>query len=212
MRNAFSPMDVDDIGDNGEVLAPFLYRLSQQREKEFTALKRTLSVLVPGVEDVIVDLDKRRGTLDIMVKQDGIEYSSRVLSEGTLRVLALCAIAVNPWAGSLIALEEPENGVHPRRLELIAQLLGGLVSRGKQVVATTHSPLFCQSVLKLAREPEFKGKVALVQLRMGRNGTEAVPLDLDGPLFTDGDIAKALADCADEVRFEDLMLRGLLDD
>src|SRR5207247_4910078 len=102
--------------------------------------------------DLTVDLDKRRGTLDVQIRQGGTDFSSRIISEGTLRVLALCAIAVNPWGGSLLAFEEPENGVHPRRLELIVQLLTSLaLERGRQVVVTTHSPLFCDSVLKGAR-------------------------------------------------------------
>lgn len=86
-----------------------------------------------------MQLDERRGTLDILIRQGGVEYSSRVVSEGTLRVLALCAVAVNPWAGSLLAFEEPENGVHPRRLDLIARLLMSLATDGVRIpVQTDH--------------------------------------------------------------------------
>ena len=102
-----------------------------------------------------MDLDKRRGTLDILIRQDGTDFSTRIMSEGTLRVLALCAIAANPWGGSLIAFEEPENGVHPRRIELIAQLLISLARNQKrQVIATTHSPVFCDAILKHARQAQ----------------------------------------------------------
>src|SRR4030042_1642376 len=106
-------------------------------------IKRTLRSLIPSVDDLVVDLDKQRGTLDIQIQQRGTKFSSRVISEGTLRVLALCTIAVNPWSGSLLAFEQPENGVHPRRIELIAQLLASLATEQKrQVIVTTHSPLF----------------------------------------------------------------------
>lgn len=96
MRVAQPPSDVGDIGVLGGEIAPFLYRLRAERPKHFEAAVRTLRAIVPSVEDLSVDLDKRRGTLDILVRQDGVEYSSRIVSEGTLRVLALCAIAVNP--------------------------------------------------------------------------------------------------------------------
>jgi predicted ATPase len=147
MRTARPPSEADDIGVLGENIAPFLYRLRAEHPKHFDAVRRTLCSLVPSVEDLRVDLDKQRGTLDVQVRQDGMEFSSRIVSEGTLRVLALCAIAANPWARTLLAFEEPENGVHPRRLELIAELLTSLaVEHKRQVIITTHSPLFCDAV------------------------------------------------------------------
>jgi predicted ATPase len=118
---------------------------------------------------------------------------------------------VNPWSGSLLAFEEPENGVHPRRLELIAQLLLSLaVERGKQVIITTHSPLLCDAVLKLTRDR--KQDVALLNVRR-RGGTTLVsPFDTSGPLFTDQEIAAGLTAATEDGLFESLMLRGLLDE
>lgn len=155
-RTARPPEQVSDIGLLGEHLAPFLYRLRAESPREFEAVVRTLRTLVPTVQSVDVDLDPKRGTLDITLVQDGVSYSSRIVSEGTLRVLALCAVAVNRWGGSLIGFEEPENGVHPRRLELVALLLWELAhageSKARQVIVTTHSLLFCGALLRIQRE------------------------------------------------------------
>jgi predicted ATPase len=211
MRVAQPPSDVGDIGVLGGEIAPFLYRLRAEQPKHFEAAVRTLRAIVPSVEDLSVDLDKRRGTLDILVRQDGVEYSSRIVSEGTLRVLALCAIAVNPWGGSLLAFEEPENGVHPRRLELIAQLLLSLaLEQGRQVVVTTHSPLFCDAVLKGARSRP--GDVGLFNVRREGQATVVRPFDVTGPLFTDYEIAAALTAGTEDGIFENLLLRGMLDE
>jgi predicted ATPase len=211
MRSAKSPTDVRDIGAMGENLAPFLFRLRAENPKNFEALKRTLRSLIPSIEDVTVDLDKRRGTLDIQVRQAGIEFSSRIISEGTLRVLALCAIAVNPAGGSLLAFEEPENGVHPRRLELIAQLLTSLAtSQGRQVVITTHSPLFCDAILRQARSHPHE--IALLNVKRGPEGTEVGKFDVTSPLFKDSEIASALSSENEDGLFESLMLRGMLDE
>lgn len=212
MRSARPPAEVSDIGVLGEHVAPFLYRLKAERSREFSAIKRALRAIVPGVEDLDVDLDKRRGTLDILVRQDGTDFSSRILSEGTLRVLALCCVAVNPWGGSLIAFEEPENGVHPRRVELIARLLVCLALERqppRQVIVTTHSPLLCDTVLKSA--DEHLDRVALLNVRQGPRGTCFEPLDAKGPLFTDQQLRKALADSLEDAPFAALELRGLLD-
>jgi predicted ATPase len=211
MRAAQPPSDVQDIGVLGGDIAPFLYRLRAEHPKDFEAIKRTLRSIVPSVEELTVDLDKRRGTLDLLIRQGGVDYSSRIVSEGTLRVLALCAIAVNPWGGSLLAFEEPENGVHPRRLELIAELLLSLaMERSRQVVVTTHSPLFCDAILKRARSrPE---EIGLFNVRREGQATVVQPFKVTGPLFKDQEIAAALTTGTEDGLFESLLLRGMLDE
>lgn len=210
MREARAPIEVADIGVLGEDIAPFLYRLKADRPKHFESVRRTLRSLIPSVDDVLVDLDKRRGTLDVLVRQDGVDYSSRIVSEGTLRVLALCAIAVNPWRGSLLAFEEPENGVHPRRLELIAQLLTSLaLQEGQQVIVTTHSPLFCEAVLRQSRS--HVNDIALLQVRRTKATTEASTFQVTGPLFTDVEVTEGLTSRGEDGKFEALLVRGFLD-
>ena len=211
MRVARPPSDVRDIGVLGEYVAPYLYKLKVEYPKHFAAIQRTLRSIIPSIEAIDVDLDKRRGTLDLLVRQDGTDYSSRIVSEGTLRVLALCAIAVNPRGGSLLAFEEPENGVHPRRLELIAQLLLSLaLGQGRQVVVTTHSPLFCDAVLKQARsKPE---EIGLFNVRRVGRASEIRPFDVAGPLFQDSEVAAALTSGTEDGLFESLLLRGWIDE
>ncbi len=209
MRQPRPPSEVSDIGVLGENIAPFLYRLRSEKEKNFLAIKRTLKSIIPSVDDLNVDLDKRRGIVDVLVRQDGVEYSSRIISEGTLRVLALCSIAANPWNGRLLAFEEPENGVHPRRIELAAKLLASLADRDIQTIVSTHSPLFCTAILKEARDT--KRDIGLLRVTKGPAGTEIRSFDPAGPLFTDHEIRDALSSDREDGHFENLLLRGLLD-
>lgn len=212
MRRAAPPAEVEDIGVLGEDLAPFLYRLRAEKESQFRTIVRTLRTLVPSIEDMTVDLDKRRGTLDIVIRQDGVEYSSRIVSEGTLRLLALCALAVNPWSGSLLAFEEPENGVHPRRLELIAELLTSLaVEQGRQVLVTSHSLVFCSAVLRMQRKRSHPNEIGLFRVRQEGGGTGITRFETSGPLFADTDILKALSEPAEESILEGLLMRGFGD-
>jgi predicted ATPase len=209
MRTARPPADVTDIGVLGEDIAPYLFKLAAEKPKNFGAVKRALRSIIPSVEELSVDLDKRRGTLDVQIRQAGTEFSSRIISEGTLRVLALCSIAVNPWSGSLLAFEEPENGVHPRRIELIARLFTTMASSdARQLVVTTHSPLFCDAVLRESQEsPE---EVSLLSVKRGASGTEVTPFRTLGPLFDAGQIGTALDNSSEDGLFESLMMRGLL--
>jgi predicted ATPase len=170
-----------------------------------------LRTLVPSVEGIRVDLDTQRGKLDVTVRQNGVDFSSRILSEGTLRILALCAITVNPWASPVMAFEEPENGVQPRRIELISNLLCSIaLEQKRQLIVTTHSPLLVASVIKQARSNSEQ--IGLFNVRRSGSGTEIQRFDVAGPLFTDSAIKDALTDRGEDGVFEGLALRGMLDE
>jgi predicted ATPase len=211
MRRPIPPAEVQDIGAFGENIAPFLYRLQQTSSQHFAAVKRLLRTLVPSVENISVDLDPQRGTLDVTVRQNGVDFSSRILSEGTLRILALCAITVNPWASPVMAFEEPENGVQPRRIELITDLLCSIaLEQKRQLIVTTHSPLLVASVIKQAQL--HTEQIGLFNVRRSPSGTEIEPFDVTSPLFMDSTIKEALTDRGEDGVFEGLALRGMLDE
>jgi len=212
MRSAQSPQEVSDIGALGEHVAAYLYRLkSHQGGKRFAAVVRTLRTLIPSIEALRVELNTQRGEIELTVVQEGVPCSSRVVSEGTLRVLALACIAANPFEGSLVAFEEPENGVHPRRVELIARLLLEMAKQGRQVVVTTHSPVFVGEVIRLVRGQHEGSNVALYDVSRVGAASRLRPFEPEGPLFTDAALWRALADPTDEGILEAALLRGILD-
>jgi len=63
------------------------------------------------------------------------------LSDGTLRFLYLMAILASPNPPSLIAIDEPETGLHPRMMGIVAECAMDAATR-TQVVLMTHSPEF----------------------------------------------------------------------
>ena len=211
MRAEMPPMDVVDIGVLGEYIVPFLYKLKGERPKRFEAIRRAVRTIIPSIATLDVALDPR-GMLDFYIMQDDLAVSSRIVSEGTLRVLALCALTVNPWNGTLLAFEEPENGVHPRRIELIAKMLVSLaLDQRRQVVVTTHSPLFCDAVLQEARSRK-SDDVGLFNVRREGAGSVVEPFDTPGPLFDDPEIAEALSAPSEDHLFESLVLGGFVDE
>jgi predicted ATPase len=207
MRRSTPPSQVSSIGPQGEHLAAFLYRLKNEEPFRFSALQRTLHSVIPSISGIDVVIDERRGMLDVMVTQGGVDYSARVMSEGTLRVLALCAIALNPWGGSLIAIEEPENGVQPQRIELIAELLLSMSSERRQIIVTSHSPIFCAAVVRSARNSRHG--LQLFGVIGDKTGTITKDVDLNGPLFEKGAISDLLRSADDdECVIDSLMSRG----
>jgi predicted ATPase len=67
------------------------------------------------------------------------EQSAADLSDGTLRFLFLLAVLANPSPPALIAIDEPETGLHPSMLPIVAEYARDAASR-TQVILTTHSP------------------------------------------------------------------------
>lgn len=76
--------------------------------------------------------------------KDGLECPSWLVSDGTLRMLALTLPAFLPSSPSIYMVEEPENGVHPRAIEVILRALAAIP--GAQTFIATHSPLVVQEV------------------------------------------------------------------
>lgn len=141
MRSASPVKEVRHIGLMGEDLASFLNTLRAQDPKQFEAVERALHLLVPSITGLDVEVNNL-GEVDLRVIEGGKPIPARVLSEGTLRLLGLLALAGTHEPPALIGLEEPENGVPPRRISLIAELLKTKArSGGTQVIVTTHSPL-----------------------------------------------------------------------
>jgi predicted ATPase len=208
MRSEQYPMPVDDVGRTGENLTPFLNRLMIEHKPRFEAVVRALRRAVPSVEDVVVDLHRASGILELQVVQDGTRFSARLLSEGTLRVLTMCAIAANPWAGSLVALEEPENGVHPRRLDVIADLVCRMAEH-QQVLVTTHSPRFVARMMRERHErPESVAVLAF--RRRGRETVVRAMPDLE-VMLADSAEADAVGTTAEDGRLEEMLIRGWFD-
>lgn len=67
------------------------------------------------------------------------EQSAADLSDGTLRFLFLLAVLASPSAAPLIAIDEPETGLHPSMFPVLAEYAADAAQRS-QVILTTHSP------------------------------------------------------------------------
>lgn len=213
MRDEQFPGHFLDIGVHGELIGPYLHRMRTEKPKYYDAVVRMLRQLVPGMDAFTLFLNERSGILDLLFREAGVEYSSRIVSAGTLRILALCAITMNPWIeNGLVGIEEPENGVHPRRLDQIAGLLRSFAEqRDQQVIVTTHSPLFVGQIVRAKRQSDDPGGIRLLQVRSERDRTTVKPFDPPDALFDDERIAGALADRGEQGVVESLILRGLLD-
>jgi predicted ATPase len=146
----------DTITQSGKNLAAALFRIKQDDEYNLVEISRTLNNLLPNFTEVKVYDDKANRQFIIKIKgEDGREFSSRVLSEGTLRLLTLCILQYDQEHTGLLCFEEPENGIHPFRIQTMARLLKDLTIDFedpemplRQVIVNTHSPVLVGELIK----------------------------------------------------------------
>ncbi|HEY1349859.1 MAG TPA: AAA family ATPase [Ktedonobacteraceae bacterium] len=138
---------------DGKNLASALWRIQGEDKGILADISTDLASLVPGLLRVEIEKDEARSQYVLKaVMQDQTIFSSRILSDGTLRMLALATLKNDPEHQGVICFEEPENGVHPSRLKNVAHLLHRLATDFndpaqkdwplRQMLVNTHSPSF----------------------------------------------------------------------
>jgi len=146
------------LGEDGAHMAKTLYSLVSRRadgsvdddDEVLLELASRVGELVDDVHRVTIDVDEKRQRLTLIgVGNDGVSHSARALSDGTLRFLALSIVELDVNA-EVICLEEPENGIHPTRIEAMMRLLQDIAmdvsmpltedNPLRQVIVNTHSP------------------------------------------------------------------------
>ena len=162
---------------NGSHLAASLHRLGHSTPGVYTRVANQLSGLIDDVREVSIDIDEKRELYTLCATdREGTIHSARALSDGTLRFLALAVLQHDPETRGVLCLEEPENGIHPKRIPAILELLADLAvdpeyavdanNPLRQVIVNTHSPSVFRQVpedsvvfVKLSKLKDSHGQV-----------------------------------------------------
>jgi predicted ATPase len=148
------------MGSDGSGLAAALFRIKTEDPSVMKDIAREMSNLIPGIKnlDVAEDVAEKKYVVKIRT-EDGRSFSSLVLSEGTLRLLALTTLKYDEKHRGVLCFEEPENGVNPMRIPQVIRLLRDLSTNfeqeqdatfpARQVLINTHSPVLVGEVCKM---------------------------------------------------------------
>jgi predicted ATPase len=139
------------LASDGSNLPAVLARMQREDKYVLGDISRNMVNLVPGIHKIRVEKNKPSNQYVIQAKtSDQRSFSSQVLSDGTLRLLALTTLKYDVQFRGVLCLEEPENGVDPLHLPNMAHLLRSMATdfddpdqRDKplrQILITTHSP------------------------------------------------------------------------
>lgn len=192
---------VHDIGLMGEDLAAFLNNLKVRNKRQFKSIEKSLQIMIPSITGIEVNINEL-GEVEMDLREGEKNVSTRIISDGTLRILGLLSLVGGKVTPALIGFEEPENGVPPRQIRRIAKFLDArrLLER-TQYIVTTHSPIL----------PDFIPVEFLHVCRKIEGNTEIKPFTtLITSIWPNLDFKEALQD-EDELSVSEFILRGDLD-
>lgn len=165
MRNYVRKVDID-LRPNAENISPVLYKLCKDKESKAKILKfisklpeneiRDISFIETPLDEVMVALyeaygpkgivsDNSEGNIKGKDKRSFVE--AKRLSDGTLRCLAIITALLSKESGSMVLIEEVDNGIHPNRAQGLISAISEIArDREIDVVITTHNPALLNAI------------------------------------------------------------------
>ena len=140
---------VDDnrfLRRDGANLPAFLYLLRQRHRDSYNLIARTVQLAAPFFDDFRLDpteLNPEYIKLEWRHKKSDQTFGASSLSDGTLRFIALATLFLQPeqYRPSLILVDEPELGLHPYALGVLASLIRQAAVTTQVIVSTQSSVL-----------------------------------------------------------------------
>jgi energy-coupling factor transporter ATP-binding protein EcfA2 len=205
MRNYAFPSD-KDLQGNGRNVSGVLFNLWGRDEEADTEPYVGNRAAILGFIQSLPEqdiaglsfLEEPRGGVMVQLTETfggrADDRDASLLSDGTLRVLAIAAAMLSAREGSLVVIEEIDNGVHPSRAHHLLQQIQGIANRRKlRVLLSTHNPAMLDALPDRAvpnvvfcyRHPE-DGTSCLVQLADVPDYPELMAQGALGHLMTSG--------------------------
>jgi predicted ATPase len=140
LRQASSPALASGFRPDGSNLPWVVDMLRKKHFNQFKSWLRHLRSALPNIEDITVTVrdDDRHAYLNVHYA-GGLKAPSWVISDGTLRMMALTIIPYLPNFNGVVLVEEPENGIHPTAVQTIFESLSSVYEG--QVLIASHSPV-----------------------------------------------------------------------
>lgn len=142
------PQDIDDVyylHKEGENIAPFLNFLKEEHPANYSHIVDAVRMVYPLFHDfVLQESPTARGKMILRWIEKGSDYiySAKQISDGTLRFICLATLLLQPhdlkYAPKTILLDEPELGLHPFAIHVLAELIKKC-AMNKQVILATQS-------------------------------------------------------------------------
>jgi len=143
IRQRWDRQDNLYLKEDGANLAPVLQRLQQSEPAIYRKIIETLKLILPFFADFV--FDERIPTLLLQWREQASDlvFGAHQASDGMLRIMALVTLLLHPpdRLPDVLMFDEPELGLHPYAITLIAEMFQALALH-RQVILATQSPTF----------------------------------------------------------------------
>ena len=137
--------DCQKLREDGRNLASFLLRMRESEPECYEKLRNAVRLVMPFFDDFALDVLQMGEAQKVKLtwKQKGTDYPMQPyhLSDGSIRFIALATALLQPNPPTTIVIDEPELGLHPEAIRILAELTA-IASKRTQVILATQSPLF----------------------------------------------------------------------
>jgi predicted ATPase len=128
---------------NAENIAPFLLKLKTKHSCEYEKICNAVRLVIPFFEDFLLEPEEKGSSekVNLSWTQKRSDYPMQPyhLSDGSIRFICLATALLQPTPPSTIIIDEPELGLHPHAIEILAELIQ-IASNETQVIVATQSP------------------------------------------------------------------------
>lgn len=144
VRKYCSIRDYEYLRVDANNIAAFLWYLEKKHEREYQTIRDVIQLAAPFFDDFLLrESIKNPDETLLEWRQKGSDYPFHPsqISDGTLRFICLATALLQPNAPSTILLDEPELGLHPYALGLLAGLIQKASIKTQVIVATQSTSL-----------------------------------------------------------------------
>lgn len=140
LRRASDPGQGLAFKPDGSNLPWVIEALRRESPERFRRWVAHVQTAIPEIDDIVtVEMPDTRKRFLQVIYSGGLKVPSWLVSDGTLRMLALTLPAFLTNFEGIYLIEEPENGIHPYAMETVYQALRSVFSA--QILLATHSPV-----------------------------------------------------------------------
>lgn len=139
--------DEHALNPDASNLASLLYRIKQKRPEHYSRIVATVRLVAPYFDDFRLRPfpgNERMILLEWSERNSDNIFNAHALSDGTLRFICLTTLLLQPAPPKLIIIDEPELGLHPYAIQLLAGLVRSAAQESQIIISTQSVTLVNQ--------------------------------------------------------------------
>jgi predicted ATPase len=148
MRRDQSVRDWRELNPDASNIAAFLLRLKIKYPQSYLNIRETIQLIAPFLDDFLLEPENKGENevvrLEWRQKGSSFPFQPYQLSDGTIRFICLATALLQPDPPSTIVIDEPELGLHPFALEVLAGLFRDASERTQLIISTQSATLLNQ--------------------------------------------------------------------